>query len=283
MSQLSEQILEKVDLYLTDNLSPIDKTQFESEIASNSVLREEVDFQKDVVNSIKENRRLELKSRLQNIEVSSKSKWMSKNFFGGVAATVVLGLIGFSYYEYTKNDNNPDLTAQNRIFITDFKAQDNNIATIDDIKNPTYLTEETEKITEEKEENTDIDLENINVPNLEINTTDEQNVSNNSLATLDDLESVEIMNSGAVNVEIEFKNPNSKHLAYKFYDQKLYLFGKFNTKNPYEVIEINTKFGKEFYLKFDKSYYTIENGMVDKTPLFKVDNSKLIKKLEELN
>ena len=286
MSQFSEQITEKIDLHLRGELSPIENTQFETEVASNPELAQEVDLQKQIINSIKENRTLELKSRLSSIEVSSKAKWMSKTFFGGVAATVVLGIAGFTYHQYTKNNNNPDVTANDVQFIRQYDKVDNaieevaiNTVDLTPTENNNITTSSVDNNTSEES----VDYNNISAPDIDLNTNEESNVSTNSLATLDDLESVEIMNSGAVNVEIEFKNPNSKKLAYKFYDQKLYLFGKFNTKNPYEVIEINTKFGKEFYLKFDKSYYTIKNGIIDKTPLVRVTNDKLVQKLNNLN
>ena len=287
MSELSANIIEKIDLYVTGKLSPIDATQFESEISSDPILGDEVNFQKDVINSIKESRGLELKTRLQGIEVSSKAKWFSKAFLSGTAATVVLGIIGFSYYEYSKNDNNPEIIAETLQVVLDYTpitldSDDNDsesIAIEEEAGNESFIVSTSNEVS-----NTEtLDYENINAPDMELNSDGDGNVSTNTLATLDDLESVEIMKSGAINVKVEFHSPNSKKLAYKFYDQKLHLFGKFNDKNPYEVIEINTKFGKEYYLKFDKSYFTIKNGIVDKTPLLKVDNEQLVNKLNNLN
>ena len=293
MSQLSEQVLEKIDLYLTNKLSPIESTQFESEIASDPVLSEEVNFQKDIINSIKSNRQLELKSRLQGIEVSSKSKWFSKSFLGGVAAATILGTAGFIYYQYTKNDDNPHRIAENESTVLEFtpktiSTEENQLSLHDETTNDITSNDiQATSNTVEDENNTEtesINYNDINVPEIELNANSENEISTNSLATIDNLESVEIMKGGgASEINIEFYSPNAKKLAYKFYDQKLYLFGKFNTKNPYEVIEINTKFGKEFYLKFDKSYYTIKKGIVDKTPLIKVENSQLIEKLNGLN
>lgn len=282
----SDQILEKIDSFLTGKMTPIERTQFESEIATDPNLASEVQFQQQIIKSIKQNRMLELKSKLQTIEVSSKSRWLSQSFMGGAAATLALTIIGFTYLQYVKHDDNPHINAKNINHNTEYQiltkntnteaeaiSSDNEIAntpTIDNSKKPENIEES-------------ITYDNVSAPNLSLNTEDDKTITNNSLSTLDNLESVEIMKSGAVDVEIEFKNTNAKSLAYKFYDQKLYLYGKFNTKNPYEVIEINTKFGKEFYLKFDKAYYTIQSGMVEKTPLTEIVNETLIEKLNHLN
>ena len=57
MSYINEQMIERIDDYLSGDLSAIESTQFESEIASSPELQGEVNFQSDVINSIKENRR----------------------------------------------------------------------------------------------------------------------------------------------------------------------------------------------------------------------------------
>lgn len=282
MSEINEQMIEKIDLYLTGNLTPIESTQFESEIASNPELQNEVNFQSEIVNSIKESRRLELKSRLSNIEVSSKSKWFSNTAIGGIAATVIVSFSIFGYNEYTKHDNNPTIIAQEQE-VASFDERNNAGITNTNTELNVYnkiiqSTSNTENNNEEDKSN--LDLTDVNAPDFAINDTEEEAVTNNSLATIKDVEKVNILSSGAANVAVEFKG--GRKLAYKFYDEKLFLFGKFNEAKPYEVIEIKTHFGKEFYLKFNNDFYTIVKGKIDKTPLTKIENNKLIKKLNDL-
>jgi len=279
MSDLPEQMINKIDNYLTGNLSPIESTQFESELASNVALQEEVEFQSEIIDSIKEYKRLELKSRLNKIKVSTKSKWFGKIAITGIAASVTIATIGLFYYEYTKFDINPIYTARDKQIISNYEEYTHTEPEVLNLN-----TEEQVEVREEFspiiEEEKTIDLTDVSAPNLSINDSEDRELTNNPLETIEDLESVSILSSGGANVEIEFKK--GKKIAYKFFDQKLFLFGKFNKSSPYEVIEIKTQFGKEFYLKFDNSYYTIKKGVVDKTPLIKIDNNRLIKKLNNL-
>ena len=62
---------EFVSNYLDNELSDIDRLDFENKLLHDSELREEYNFQKDLVNGIKEARRLELKSRLSNIPINT--------------------------------------------------------------------------------------------------------------------------------------------------------------------------------------------------------------------
>lgn len=280
MSYINEQMIERIDDYLSGDLSAIESTQFESEIASSPELQGEVNFQSDVINSIKENRRLELKSRLSNIEVSSKSKWFSNTAIGGIAATVIIGSAIFGYSEYTKHDNNPTLIAQEQE-VTVFEERLITRATTNTDEETSIeiiLPSDDSQITEEKGDK--LDLTEVTAPDLTINDSEDESVTTNSLATIKNVDNVNILSSGAANVAVEFKG--GRKLAYKFFDDKLFLFGKFNEAKPYEVIEIKTHYGKEFYLKFESDYYTIVKGKVEKTPLTKIGNHKLIKKLNDL-
>ncbi len=62
---------EFVNSYLDNELSDIDRLDFENKLLHDSELREEYNFQKDIVKGIKETRRLELKSRLSNIPINT--------------------------------------------------------------------------------------------------------------------------------------------------------------------------------------------------------------------
>lgn len=289
MSQFSEQILTKIDLYVTGKLSPVEATQFESEIATDVALQNEVSFQQDIVESIRMERTLQLKTKLQAIDVSSTSWWASKGFLGGSAAALFVGMASFMYWEYSKNDDTPFTHAMEKPVISAYEEYsetdamaNSTTATLEDANGESSSADmrasSLPNTTETEDNNTNI---NVNAPALTLNTEEEKGITTNSLASLDDLKSVEILNSAKANIDIQIVK-KTKKLYYQFYDQKLFLFGNFDG-SPYEVIEIDTHFGKEFYLKFDKSYYTIQNGIVDKTPLEKITNSALVEKLNELN
>jgi len=58
-----------IDDYLSGNISVQNKAVVEHKIATDPEFRSEFDLQKNVINAIRESRRLELKNRLDNIHV----------------------------------------------------------------------------------------------------------------------------------------------------------------------------------------------------------------------
>ena len=62
---------EFVSRYLDNELNPAQRLDFENKLLHDTDLKEELDLQKDLVEGIKEARRLELKSRLSNIPINS--------------------------------------------------------------------------------------------------------------------------------------------------------------------------------------------------------------------
>ena len=95
---------EFVSRYLDNELSDIDRLDFENNLLHNSELREEYNFQKDLVEGIKEVRRLELKSRLSNIPIST-SLYQTVGFKAIVVASISAGVGIGAYYYLSDNDN----------------------------------------------------------------------------------------------------------------------------------------------------------------------------------
>src|SRR5699024_6314417 len=82
-------------------------------------------------------------------------------------------------------------------------------------------------------------------------------------------------------VEIESKEDERHTFHYKFYNNKLYLYGDF--KNiPYEIIELNTISGKSLYLYYKDSFYYLESNQMEVSPLQQIKDEKLIEELDSL-
>ena len=64
-------IEELVGRYLDNEMTEAESLDFQSQMAKDPAIQEELSFQKDLINSIKESRRIELKSRLSDIKVPS--------------------------------------------------------------------------------------------------------------------------------------------------------------------------------------------------------------------
>ncbi|NJN28457.1 MAG: hypothetical protein HC819_22035 [Cyclobacteriaceae bacterium] len=94
---------EFVSQYLDNTLSEIDRLDFENKLLKDADLREEYSLQKEIINGIKEARRLELKSRLSNITISTPL-YQTVAFKALTAVTLTAGLGVGIYLMLNDND-----------------------------------------------------------------------------------------------------------------------------------------------------------------------------------
>jgi len=80
-------------------------------------------------------------------------------------------------------------------------------------------------------------------------------------------------------VEIVSEVGHSKGFEYKFFSNKLYLYGDFG-KIPYEILELNSSLGKRLFLFYQNEYYSLKMNQKERIPLEKVVEQKLVKELE---
>ena len=135
---------EFVNSYLDNELPKTERLDFENKLQHDSELKEEYNFQNDIVEGIKETRRLELKSRLSNIPVSTPI-YQTIGFKAIAVASLSTG-IGLGVY-YLMDKNNIQLSdvdlSHNQITLT----QDQDVPEI-----PKAITPIVRQETKEKEE-----------------------------------------------------------------------------------------------------------------------------------
>ncbi len=73
---------ELIEAYLTNKLPANATSSFEAELAKDPALQKEVDLQKDIINTLQNTRRAELKNRLSQIEVNAGLINYSKTWCG---------------------------------------------------------------------------------------------------------------------------------------------------------------------------------------------------------
>jgi hypothetical protein len=64
-----------------------------------------------------------------------------------------------------------------------------------------------------------------------------------------------------------------------FFDNKLYLLGNFD-EMPYEIIELNAKSGKSYFLFYSDNFYKLETDQLKPAPLQRVENDSLVNELK---
>jgi len=277
---------ELLDGFFEGTLSSSEESTLMNRLATDGELKGEFDFQNDIINTIKETRKLELKNRLNNINI----KWyhnISNGWKVAATATIVTVSTLTAYYLFDIQEdfkNRIDI-AQNEIILDAYDSE-----MVDIPQKPVADNPEKVKSTQAS----------TNEPNAEAQKKDE--TVNRTERTVDvvvpdvieDFEEVDNMelenvNSGDINTmsptredlhsSVEIKSVIHKkfNFHYNFNKGTLTLYGNFEDV-PYEILEINTASGKRFYLNYKDNFYNIINTN-NIMPLEPVTNQSLINEL----
>ena len=285
---------EFVNSYLDNDLSKVDQLDFENKLLHDSELREEYNFQQDLVNGIKETRRLELKSRLSNIPINTPL-YQTIGFKAIAVATISTG-IGFGAYYVFDNtdnlelsdielkDNQTTIVEENTIpeipeaIVPIFKEEVKEERIIDIVSQEKPKTEVVAKNTEVKAE-PKIIQPNVIQPDVVESFEDENIESNDSEFDnqINDLESIKENVENTVEISTVKDKRNKFH--YKFFENKLFLLGSFDDM-PYEIIELNSSNGKSYFLFYNESFYKLDSDQMKPAPLVKIESDSLVNELK---
>lgn len=273
---------EKVEAYFNNELNDSEKSDFLSEVESNTELKSEYDFQNEVINGIKEARKVELKAMLDKVPIASipaATSGLYKILIGGAASLI----IGTSLWYYFNS------------------ASEVNMASETKVEEFSPIVEESDQFTETKQSVAKLDVEksskeetrpssvknkntknsNINKPNVPTAQDDfvDNSLQDENLEIPSDISKVDINLASKVNVEIKVKKKYSFH--YQYTQGNLILYGNFED-DLFEVLELNKEDQVEVYLYYESNYYYIKDKSGLITPLEAVANKNLKNKLERL-
>lgn len=279
---------EIIDAYLRNELDSEELQAFEGQLAGDPTLREELDFQQQVIKGLGEFRKSELKSRLTAINVSvpwwEVGQLVSPGLMKLTGAIVTATFIGTGiYYFNATSDEVPEV--QPTVFESDLSSV---------VASTTPVFEESSKdipqvvLSSEEEEVKPLALDEASSPEVADAEVSEVKVSplvsdeDESLQSGEFLPEVDIPNPGigqeesqftsesakiplasnadiissADEIDIKTSQRSSEEIRYKYYDGKLHLYGNFK-KNPYEIIEINSPRSKMVYLYHNNRYFKL--------------------------
>ena len=255
---------EQIDLYLRNEMSSGETQDFEILISQNPALRAEVDFQRTVVNSLKEYRKTQLKIRLSQIEVSPMNPfWQSGFVKTAVAVSIVTGVgIGVFLYDVNPNEHLGEMISSGgplnitRPLSPKFSEIYFEMKEISETS-PQLKEEEVEK--QQSEEIVDTQPLEKKDFSLVLDVPTDQKIEDDELFEAPEIkeELVEIdEEANKPQLEVEQKATEDEILKYRYFSGKLSLYGNFSG-NPYEILEINTRKGRAVYLLFDLQYYAL--------------------------
>jgi hypothetical protein len=259
-----------VGRYFDNEMSEIQRLEFENQLLQDSGLREEYNLQKDLIEGIKEVRRLELKARLDHIPINTPL-FQTIGFKSVVVASVTAGIgLGIYYFLDQKNDgpiSQVDIT-ENQLILEDLnKVPDIPEAItpiVDDGKKSKQKIQETAPA---KEDSKSEDFA-------------EEDFASEEIAVENQINSIEKVKENVEStVEVATVPDKKNKFHYKFFENKLYLLGNFS-EMPYEIIELNSKSGKSYFLFYNESFYKLKTDQLKPAPLEKIENDSLVNELK---
>ncbi len=284
-----------VGSYLDNEMSEKQRMDFENQLQSNPDLSKELGFQQEVINGVKNFRRLELKARLENIPIYTPV--YQTIAFKAVAVVAITAGIGFGTYYLLNRGNESTLPKVELAYTDSTLAETEEVVPAipqiqttdthsDTATSPDSEISKTESGTAQKSKKRDKSSTtasastakpNVVTPRVETFTDDEFESEEISALKTQSTETIAEPLSEAVEVATIKDKKNKFH--YKFYENKLYLLGTFDDM-PYEIIEINSKSGKKFFLYYKENFYRLLNDQVKPTPLERIENDSLVNELK---
>ncbi len=264
-----------IDDYLTNRLNGESKRLFEEEMKVDNLLKEEVQFQKSVIEGIRKARITELKAMLNNVPVGGASALSGKlalaAFSVGILATLVYYL-GFN----TNNNTSVETPVQTQEIVTEEST-----LPIDTRKKETASGISAESLVPEKvneASSTQKAIKRSVPPKVEVvDPTEDLRADLQEHAT-DGLSTRPTPTVPAIEVAIDDSN-KSYPFHYQFIADKLVLYGPFNS-DLYEVIQINGTTQTAF-LYYKGKYYHLDEKESSITPLIMIRDNMLLGKLDQ--
>jgi hypothetical protein len=253
-----------IEGYITGRLSEKQKLEFEAQLEVNPDLNKDFMLQKDIITSIKDARKAELKSMLNNVNVSSGNgiNYFPLQIIGAVLVTSLLA-VG-TYYYFTENDQSERSTVSVETTTPPNGSSQQYIlpATTDEDRS---ASEETIILPQEN-----IITEETSTPNAEISPSESstgqettiENPSDKVISTAPE-EPAKIENTegqaGSSGLNVETKKDRNHAFHYQYYEDKLFLYGDFKG-NAYEILKLPTPSGTKMYMSYDGRFYKMERS-----------------------
>ncbi len=278
---------DQIESYLKNELSLSDKAIFEEMLRRDPLLQNEVHFQEAVIGGVQQFRKDQLKARLNNVSIDSASN--TSNY--KVAALTLAGILTVGiggWYVADQNSKAIKTTPQaiNNIRTDHKKLENTNTAKVETTATETDNLPKQEKKFQDLIQNTtvipkhEVRKENSKPFITDTDTIDkEEDLQKHDQIKLPTGDIAPVASKNNLGVKVSVNNSSSYKFHYSFTDSKLFLYGDFS--QLYEILDFNTKEGKQLYIFYQNSFYKINENQSNIVPLIKVNNPQMIKKLNE--
>jgi len=266
---------ENIENYFDGNMTPEEMENFEELVSSNPELKAEFDFQKDIIDNIKEARKADLKAQLDLVSIPSAGTAtgvVSKIISGAV----IIGGIGYSVYyfntmpppEFDKQKEKELITQEDeinesigdQITSTDEPSQEPVESKVEQtnerqIQSPEPVAPDVIEEFSDEEENNDLEM-----PEADLSTS---------------------VGSISTGVSIEINDDPEFNFHYKFEKNNLFLYGRFND-DIYEILENKDPVNGGLFLYFKEKFYRLDKTNQEIMPLEEITDQETNRRLEEI-
>lgn len=290
--------MEMMEAYLLNRLPKNEQLAFENRLRQDPLLQSEVNFQKEVLSSVQNFRKAQLKSRLDKIEVPSTPTFGPAK----IAAVVVSGLLAGALFLFLQTTENTTDTEQEESIVQVQKtlssepkvlSPGNNTveetviakgaeAAVSNEKNVREVQATADEIKpkshKELEAEEDRVGSDVRVPDFSDNFNDTEGFDKH--VSLPEGNLTQTVETKLRNLEVKVSEKEGVH-EYQYYNNKLFLFGNFNS-SPYEILELNAAKGKELFLYFNNEYYLLVPNTLEPSSLQELADPDVRRQLETM-
>ncbi|MEQ8551229.1 MAG: hypothetical protein RIC06_01370 [Cyclobacteriaceae bacterium] len=281
---------ELIDAYLRNELDSEATEAFESQLAGDPSLREELGFQQQVIKGLGEFRKAELKSRLTAINITTPwwevGQLVNPGLVKLTGALVTATFIGTGIYYFADQDITHESAYLPTVFEEDLlRNNPENLSFF--VENTDQIPETTvmEEVADVSSAHSDVEAESSGeneIAYVETSTGSSADDHEADATSSDFVPEVDLPNPGDGSEDNQFKSESAKiplasnadiinateridiktsqrsndEIRYKYYEGKLHLYGNFKD-NPYEILEINSTSSKHVYLFHNNRYYKL--------------------------
>jgi len=276
---------EHIDDYLSNRLQEQERKAFEQQLEGDPTLKEEVEFQRKVVEGVRNARMAELKTMLNNVPVSGGSAWGGAKI---AAAIVSAGIISTMIYLNMGHDATTTAEVATETVPTITTTPDNGknkeeavLTDESSVKEQAAETSEPTTSSEAKKKGNEETKVTSPVRKPDINVTDPSGeLSADEKKTEGEVSRTGRSEISPSNMEVITGIDDKKHnFHYQFSQGKLMLYGPFD-KTLYEILEIHGE-GHAVFLYYRENYYLLDESQSKITQLQAIRDGELLKKLRD--
>ncbi len=283
---------ENIEAYLTGKLNASDKLAMEAGISNDPLLKSEVDLQSDIIESLKTHRKIQLKNRLNNINVTASSSTGVSSAVKIAASLITVGMIGAGVYYMSvfsgqdKETDSVSVVINDNIIVPQLKTDEikvekgNEVVVTQIVENETTTTKGNATTSKSKNDLLAKDAPQANVPSGIIADTESDRANRDLTINVPTGEIGESNVGKTDKVDVTVQDRNKKDFSYQHFNNKLFLYGDFN-EQPYNLVEINSPKSKQLYMYFDGKYYELKSNQTKVTRLKEVKDASILKHLNK--